>query len=103
MTRTVADMIEAVEEVAAPTGAARLLAASPALARTVHGSRSYADYLTRNGHGAGFWDRSWPTLPGFPEADPATIGAGDELTTAAHVEGEAELEPDGAGRLTYRQ
>lgn len=41
--RTVADMIEAVEEVAAPTGAARLLAASPALARTVHGSRSYAD------------------------------------------------------------
>lgn len=75
MTRTVADMIEAVEEVAAPTG----------------------------GHGAGFWDRSWPTLPGFPEAGPATIDAGEELTAAAHLEGEAELEPDGAGRLTYRQ
>ncbi len=60
-------------------------------------------YLTRNGHGAGFWDRAWPTLPGFPEAGPATIDAGDELTTAAHLEGEAELEPDGAGRLTYRQ
>ncbi len=60
-------------------------------------------YLTRNRHGAGYWDRAWPTLPGFPEADPATIDAGDELTTAAHLEGGAELEPDDAGRLTYRQ
>lgn len=59
-------------------------------------------HLTRNHHGAGFWDRSWPTLPGIDGPTVDVDGAGDELTAAAHAEGEAEIEPDGYGRLTFR-
>ncbi len=43
-------------------------------------------YLTRNHHGAGFWDRG--------------LGdAGDRLTTAAHVYGTSELYPGDDGLL----
>lgn len=43
-------------------------------------------YLTRNGHGAGFWDRG--------------LGAaGQRLTDAAHVYGTSELMPAGDGTL----
>lgn len=43
-------------------------------------------YLTRNGHGAGFWDRGLGNV-------------GTRLTDAAHVYGTSELMPDGAGKL----
>lgn len=36
-------------------------------------------WLTRNGHGAGFWDGDWPSR------------AGDELTKASHAYGSFEL------------
>ncbi len=43
-------------------------------------------YLTRNRHGAGFWDRG--------------LGdAGDRLTAAAHVYGTSELSPGDDGKL----
>lgn len=43
-------------------------------------------YLTRNRHGAGFWDRGAGT-------------AGDTLTEAAHVYGSSDLDPNGDGSL----
>ena len=42
--------------------------------------------LTRNGHGAGFWDRGLGDL-------------GDRLADAARVYGEASLWPDEVGKL----
>lgn len=42
-------------------------------------------YLTRNGHGTGFWDRGKP--------------AGDALTAACRPYGEHELMPNGDGTL----
>lgn len=42
-------------------------------------------YLTRNRHGAGFWDRY--------SGDSPEARAGDRLTSAAHVYGESELYP----------
>lgn len=46
-------------------------------------------WLTRNGHGAGFWDRG---LGGVG-------GVGDRLTEAAHVYGEAHVGVDDDGTL----
>lgn len=43
-------------------------------------------WFTRNGHGAGFWDR------GYPEE------IGDSLTKAAHAFGEVYLMPDEIGQ-----
>lgn len=43
-------------------------------------------HLTRNHHGAGFWDRGLGRI-------------GERLTVAAEAFGEAELMPDGAGHL----
>ncbi|MBP8231756.1 MAG: hypothetical protein KAY22_05580 [Rhizorhabdus sp.] len=42
-------------------------------------------WLTRNRHGAGFWDRDWPN--------------GDALTAAAHAYGEQDLYVGDDGRL----
>ena len=51
-------------------------------------ARAGHDYwLTRNGHGAGFWDGEWPE------------DIGQRLTTAAHADGECNLYPGDDGRL----
>lgn len=47
-------------------------------------------WMTRHGHGVGFWDGDWP--------DPA----GDILTKACKEMGEAYVSEDGAGNLTYQ-
>lgn len=44
-------------------------------------------YLTRNRHGAGFWDGDWP------------VEAGEKLTEAAHVYGTQGLSDGGDGKL----
>jgi hypothetical protein len=50
------------------------------------GQAGHDFFLTRNGHGAGFWDRG--------------LGAiGDRLTEAAHVYGESDLYVNDAGGL----
>ncbi len=49
-------------------------------------------FLTRNGHGAGFWDREWK--PG------RLLDACNELTGAAHVYGETFWFDNGRGELT---
>ena len=45
-------------------------------------------WLTRCGHGAGFWDGGWPA-------------AGERLTEAARASGAAMLDPDDEGQLHY--
>ena len=45
-------------------------------------------WLTRNRHGAGFWDRGLGRV-------------GDILTEVAHSFGEAYLMPNGRGKLNY--
>lgn len=44
-------------------------------------------WLTRNNHGAGFWDRGYP------------LGLGDVLTVAAHAEGSRDLYVGDDGRI----
>ncbi len=46
-------------------------------------------WLTRNGHGAGFWDGDWP--------EPA----GEQLTAAAHKMGEVNVYVSDDGRLYF--
>lgn len=45
-------------------------------------------WLTRNGHGAGFWDGDWPEF-------------GDELTSAAHTFGELSPYVGDDGKLYF--
>lgn len=55
---------------------------------TLDASQAGHDFwLTRNRHGAGFWDRGHPD------------GIGDRLTKAAHVWGEANLYVGDDGRI----
>jgi len=46
-------------------------------------------WLTRNGHGAGFWDGDWNI--GLPPLETCDQKAGDVLTDAAHKFGECDL------------
>ncbi len=46
-------------------------------------------WLTRNGHGAGFWDGDW------------SDEVGDRLTEAAHKFGEVSVEVNGNGDLEF--
>lgn len=59
-------------------------------------SQGHDLWLTRNGHGAGFWDR-------YPEAAPAdrknAEQVGDELSAAAKQLGESTLYPGDDGKL----
>ena len=63
-------------------------------------------YLTRNGHGTGYWDRTPADLKrrgGRPPRDrDAVERVGRELADAARAEGEAELYPGDDGRLYHR-
>ena len=49
-------------------------------------------FLTRNHHGAGFWDRFW----NCPEEK-----LGEQLTDAAHAHGEADVMETGSGSLEF--
>ncbi len=52
------------------------------------GQMGHDFWLTRNGHGAGFWDGAW------------TEPYATELTDFAHSYGELDIMPDGRGGLT---
>ncbi len=52
-------------------------------------------WLTRNRHGAGFWDGDWNGLPPLATCDQA----GDVLTAAAHKFGECDLYVGDDGRV----
>ena len=54
-------------------------------------------FLTRNGHGCGFWDRGYDK-----EAEGSTLSVGDLLTEKCHAFGEADLYEGDDGKLYYQ-
>lgn len=68
---------------------ARFLAENDRHIGAEHVAAGHDFWLTRNGHGAGFWDGDWP------KAD------GEALTAAAHAFGECYLYVGDDGRIYF--